>query len=158
RTGRQVVASLTAWDAPDLRADATLAAFRVAAAHGEVMPTDPRLRMTFEPAQRALEAALRTGVPVREALALGDRRYAELTRPPPPRADPRPAIAIVSLSLFVLALLAVRRARRPEVRRALRRSLPAYLWVAHAALAVGLLVVLPLGVGAAASLFGGPPG
>jgi arabinogalactan oligomer/maltooligosaccharide transport system permease protein len=39
-----------------------------------------------------------------------------------------------------------------------RRSLPAYAWVAHAVVAVGLLVVAPLLVGAATSFFAGAPG
>src|SRR6185295_3280613 len=75
RLGRQVVASLAAWDAQELRTDPTLTALREAAAHGRPMPIDPRMRLVFEPAQRALEAALRTGMPPREALALGERDY-----------------------------------------------------------------------------------
>jgi arabinogalactan oligomer/maltooligosaccharide transport system permease protein len=56
------------------------------------------------------------------------------------------------------ALVLVQRARRPELREQLRRSLPAYRYVVHAVLAVGVLVILPLVVGAATSLFAGPAG
>jgi arabinogalactan oligomer/maltooligosaccharide transport system permease protein len=46
-------------------------------------------------------------------------------------------------------------ARDPSFASALRRSRPAYAYVAHAVLVVGVLVVLPLAVGAATSLTAG---
>lgn len=49
----------------------------------------------------------------------------------------------------------IHRARDPAVRLAIRRSIPAYKWVAHAFVAVSALVILPLLVGAAVSLFAG---
>jgi arabinogalactan oligomer/maltooligosaccharide transport system permease protein len=49
----------------------------------------------------------------------------------------------------------LRRAQEPSFRAALRASRPAYAYVAHAVLAVAVLVVLPLLAGAATSLFAG---
>jgi arabinogalactan oligomer/maltooligosaccharide transport system permease protein len=57
-----------------------------------------------------------------------------------------------------LAARAVSRARDPDFRRALARSVPAYQYVIHAAVIVTLLVVLPLVLGAATSLFAGREG
>jgi len=51
--------------------------------------------------------------------------------------------------------LSLRRLQDAELRTAIRRSVPAYRYVAHAVFAVGLLVLLPLTVGAATSLFAG---
>ena len=48
---------------------------------------------------------------------------------------------------------AVRRAREPDFRVELRRSRGAYAWVAHAAVSVSLLVVTPVVIGAATSLY-----
>jgi len=50
------------------------------------------------------------------------------------------------------------RRRDPDLRARLRRSRPAYAWIAHAVIAVGVLVVLPLFVGALTAFFAGPPG
>jgi arabinogalactan oligomer/maltooligosaccharide transport system permease protein len=52
-------------------------------------------------------------------------------------------------------VLMVRRAMQPEFRRRLRASLPAYAYVTHAFVAVLLLVVGPLLVGALTSFFAG---
>ena len=52
----------------------------------------------------------------------------------------------------------MRRVRSPEGQTELARSWTAYRYVAHAVLAVGVLVILPLAVGAATSLFAGPAG
>jgi arabinogalactan oligomer/maltooligosaccharide transport system permease protein len=49
----------------------------------------------------------------------------------------------------------LRRLKDPATRAALVRSMPAYRWVAPAFLAVGLLVILPLFVGALTSFFSG---
>jgi arabinogalactan oligomer/maltooligosaccharide transport system permease protein len=51
----------------------------------------------------------------------------------------------------------VRAARSGDLGPALRRSLPAYRYVAHAVIAIGLLVLVPLIIGAATSLWAGRP-
>jgi arabinogalactan oligomer/maltooligosaccharide transport system permease protein len=53
------------------------------------------------------------------------------------------------------AFLGVRRAADPTFRAAVRKSLPAYRYVIHAALAIAVLVVVPLVAGALTSLFAG---
>ena len=153
--GRQVIASRDALDAPALRDDAFLRTFREAAGRAVPMPTHPRMRMSFVPAQRALRRVLRSGETPASALAASARDFADDTRPLPARRDPTPLL--LGLGLLLLALVGwwVHRARDPAVRLALRESIPAYRWVLHAFLAVFALVVLPLLVGAAVSLFAG---
>jgi arabinogalactan oligomer/maltooligosaccharide transport system permease protein len=51
-----------------------------------------------------------------------------------------------------------RRARDAEFREAVRRSMPAYAYVIHAVIAIGVLVVLPLLAGALIALYAGQPG
>lgn len=153
--GRQVVASQQAWEIPALRDDAFLATFRDAAGRAVPMPTHPHMRQAFEPAQRALRKILRGGVPIADALAEGAHRFTDITRPPRPAKDPTFGMLFVGFALLGGVLLMVRRAQDPELRAAIRASIPAYKYVAHAVLAVGLLVLLPLFVGALTSFFAG---
>jgi arabinogalactan oligomer/maltooligosaccharide transport system permease protein len=153
--GRQVVASRRAWADPALAEDAFLHTFRDAASRAIPMPTHPNMRMTFEPTNKALKKVLRQGTPPGVALAEARRRFLDVTRPAPAPKSPTPALAIVGLLLLGAVAWMVSRVRDPEVRVALRRSVPAYRWVAHAFVAVGLLVIAPLAVGGATSLFAG---
>ncbi len=153
--GKQVVADEGAWDDSRIAHDEFLATFRAAARRARPMPTDPRMRMTFVPAQRALRRVLRSGAPPAEALATGARDFADDTRPPPAERDPMPLLLVLGLLMLALAGWWIHRARDPEVRLAIKESLPAYKWVAHAFVAVSALVILPLLVGAAVSLFAG---
>lgn len=122
------------------------------------MSTSTAMRAAWEPAKQAMRKVLRGEVDPSTALAEAERRFAQVMRPPPPAASTTPAIVLLSLAAFVGALALVQRARSSAFRGQLRRSLHAWRWVAHAVLAVGVLVVLPLTVGAAASFFGGPAG
>jgi arabinogalactan oligomer/maltooligosaccharide transport system permease protein len=158
RVARQVVASRTAAMAPAVAGDPFLAAFRRAAESGIPLPSHPRMRATFEPAQRAIRNYLRGGRDADDVLAEGARRFADLVRPLPAERSPAPLVLAVSLVLLLAVAFAVRRARDPDFRVAVRRSLPAYAWVAHAVVVVTLLVVAPLVVGAGTSLFAGAPG
>lgn len=153
--GRQVVASRSAWQIPALRDDAFLATFRDAAARAMPMPTHPHMRQTFEPAQRALRKVLRGGMPITDALAEGAHRFTDITRPPRPAKDPTFGMLFVGFALLAGVLLMIRRAKDPELRAAIRASIPAYKYIAHAVFAVGLLVLLPLFVGALTSFFAG---
>jgi arabinogalactan oligomer/maltooligosaccharide transport system permease protein len=153
--GQQVVADEGAWADSRLAHNEFLATFRRAARRARPMPTDPRMRMTFVPAQRALRRVLRGGAPPSEALATGARDFADDTRPPPEARDPLPLMIALGLLMLALAGWWIHRARDPAVRLAIRESLPAYKWVAHAFVAVSALVILPLLVGAAVSLFAG---
>ena len=153
--GRQVVTSSSTWNTAELSHDRVLQAFRAAAAEGVLMPTHPNMRMAFEPASRAIQKALRGETSIAEALSEGVHRFQDVTRPLP--SERSPAIFYVVLSVLCLlgVGLLVRRASNAEARAELRRSLPAYRYVAHAAIAIGLLVVLPLVVGAGTSFYAG---
>lgn len=153
--GRQVVADQGAWGDPRVAHDPFLATFRRAVERARPMPTHPRMQMTFVPAQRALRSALRSGTPPAEALASGVQTFADDTRPLPEERDPMPLLLALGLLMLALAGWWIHKARDPNVRLAIRESLPAYKWVAHAFVAVSALVVLPLLVGAAVSLFAG---
>ncbi len=155
RTARQVVSARDAVLDPGLAADDFLATFRDAGERARPMPTHANMRYTFEPATRALRAALRGGFAPRDALASGARFFSDVTRPLPERRDPMFALVLIGLFLFGLVVLLARTARDPVRRAAIRDSLPAYKYMAHAFVAVGGLVILPLAVGAAVSFFSG---
>ena len=59
------------------------------------------------------------------------------------------------LQLLLWPILIAWRSLGADFREALRKSTPAYRYVAHAGIAVGLLVILPLVVGALTSFFAG---
>jgi len=152
--GHQVVATEAAWRDPRVAGDRLLSAFHAAAAQAEPMPTSTRMRAAWVPAQEAMRKVLR-GEPVAAALAEGERRFADALKPPPPAPSPAPLVVGTGLLALAGALFAVRRARTPGFRRELRASRAAYKYVAHAAVVVFVLVVLPLVAGAITSLFAG---
>ncbi len=153
--GGQIVASRTAWQDPALESDETLLAFRTAAAHGMVMPTHPDQQLVWEPARRAIRKVIRGDMSPEEALEEARHRFEDVTRPQPEARDPTFVLAGIGFALFLLCIYAIRRARDDAFRASIRSSIPAYRWVAHAAIAVGLLVIAPLAVGAIASFFAG---
>jgi len=155
RLARSVTARI---DVPAPADDPLLAAFAEQAGVAIPMPSSPAMRATWEPADRAIGKVLRGQAEPAAALEEARRRFDDVRRPPPPPASPVPLVVIVGALCMWGALVLVQRARRPELREQLRRSLPAYRYVAHAVLAVGVLVILPLVVGAATSLFAGPAG
>jgi arabinogalactan oligomer/maltooligosaccharide transport system permease protein len=153
--GGQIVASRTAWQDPRLADDAFLRTFREAASRGRPMPTHPKMRMVWEPALRAIRKVLRGDTPAREALVEAGHRFEDVTRPPPPPRNPTIALVLAGLALLLGAFVLVRKGRDAQLRAEIRASMPAYKYVAHAAVAVGLLVVAPLVVGALTSFFAG---
>ncbi len=138
--------------------DPLVQAFAAQAKAAVPMSTSTAMRAAWEPARQAMRKVLRGEVDPPTALAEAERRFAQVLRPPPPAASPTPAIVVLGLGALVGALVLVQRSRTATFRERVRRSLSAWAWIAHAVLAVGVLVVLPLTVGAAASLFGGPAG
>jgi arabinogalactan oligomer/maltooligosaccharide transport system permease protein len=145
-------------DVPVPEDNPILAGFRAQAELAEPMSADPAMRSTWEPAFRAIRKVLRGQASPEGALAEAAHRFADVRRPPPAAASPTPALLLLGLGLLLVAFQLVRRARDPDARHALRRSLPAYRYVAHSVVVVGLLVFVPLIVGAATSLFAGRPG
>jgi arabinogalactan oligomer/maltooligosaccharide transport system permease protein len=160
RTGHQVVARVSAWRSPEMEDTAdprlvTVRAFHDAVATAIPMPTSSAMRAAWVPANQAILKVLRGDATPETALLEARHRYEDVTRPPPAPASPLPVLLLGGLLLLCLAFFAVRRARDPGFRRAVKRSIPAYRYVAHAALAVTVLVVLPLTAGALTSLFTG---
>jgi arabinogalactan oligomer/maltooligosaccharide transport system permease protein len=123
------------------------------------MPVSPAMNPAWDPAKQALRKVLRGDASPRDALAEARARYDDVMRAPPPRgspgASPGPLVVLAGLALLAAALALVRRVRAPGFRRELRAGLPAYRYVAHAALTIVVLVVLPLLAGAATSFFSG---
>lgn len=147
--------------APSVRTDveagtANMRAFAAQAHAGVIMPTSAAMRATWEPAKQALRKTLRGQSPISEALEEARRRFEDVRRPPPPPASPWPMTLVLGMLSLWGCLVLVRRARDPEFRREVRRSIPAYRYVAHAVLAVGVLVIAPLAVGAISAVFAGP--
>lgn len=159
RVRQQLARSVTArTDVPAPADDPLLAAFAQQAELAIPMPTSPAMRATFEPADRAIGKVLRGQAEPAAALEEARHRFDDVRRPPPPPASPLPILAVVGALCLWGALVLVQRAREPQLRERLRKSLPAYRYVAHAVIAVGVLVILPLVVGAGTSLFAGPAG
>jgi arabinogalactan oligomer/maltooligosaccharide transport system permease protein len=158
RVGRQVVATSSSWSDPTLAADPLLSPFRQAAREGVLMPTHTNMRLAFEPATQALRRALRDPAVTQVALEQGRRRFLDATRALPARRSPLPLLVVLGALALLGTLRAVRRARDPAFRDAVRRSLPAYAYVTHAVVIVALLVVLPLVLGATTSLYAGRDG
>jgi arabinogalactan oligomer/maltooligosaccharide transport system permease protein len=160
RVGTQVVPLASAWDDAAMRADdgvrlQSLLAFHAAARGAVPMPSSTAMQAAWEPANKAIRKVLSAGSDPTTALDEARRRFEDATRPPPPPASPVPAMLAVGLLLAAAAWTLLRRAQEPSFRAALRASRPAYAYVAHAVLAVAVLVVLPLLAGAATSLFAG---
>ncbi len=153
RRGRQVVTDREAWSS--LGSDGFLARFREAAEGGVITPTHENMSVVYVPADRAIRKVMRGTASPAEALAEGAHRFEDLTRPLPDPVDPSWGVAALGALSLLLVVWMTARLRDPEMRVAIRRSMPAYRYVAHAALAVGLLVILPLAVGGATSFFAG---
>jgi arabinogalactan oligomer/maltooligosaccharide transport system permease protein len=138
--------------------DAFVRAFAEQARRAVPMPTSVAMRAVWEPAKKGLRKALSGETPVDEALAEAKRRFDNVRRPLPPPRSPTPLLVVIGALCLLGAWQLVRRAQNPDFRAELRASVPAYKYVAHAVLAIGLLVFVPLIAGAAISLFAGPPG
>ncbi|MEC8424800.1 MAG: extracellular solute-binding protein, partial [Myxococcota bacterium] len=149
--GRQSVATLSAYDDPRVRDDPQLGAFRAQLDATVPMPNRPEMAATWEPMARALRRVTRGALEPAAAVTASQREYDIVTRPPPPEADGRPYLALAALMLVGgLGYVGMQGWRR---RQEMRQHRFAYATVLPAALAMGVLVVLPFIVGAAVSLF-----
>lgn len=135
-----------------------VAAFATQAQTGIVMPNAAAMRSTWEPARRAIRKIVVGEADPAEALREAAHRFDDVRRPPPAARSPAPLLVILGGMVMWGAVLLVRRVRSDAGRQALSRSWPAYRWVAHAVIAIGVIVILPLAVGAATAFFAGPPG
>jgi arabinogalactan oligomer/maltooligosaccharide transport system permease protein len=160
--GEQVVATKAFWDeSPANEASAQkkklLQAFRDASRDAVVMPAATAFNPVWEPAKEALRKVLRGDASPRVALEEARARYDDVMRPPPEAPSPAPVLLVFGAGLLAAAWSLVRRVRAPGFRRELRASKSAWRYVAHAALTVLVLVVLPLAAGAVISFFSGGP-
>jgi arabinogalactan oligomer/maltooligosaccharide transport system permease protein len=158
RVGRQVVATRAAWSDESVAHDTFLRGFADAARDAIPMPTSPAMRVAWEPTSRAIQKVLRGDLAPRAAMDEAAHRYADVTRPLPPPADPRFALVLLGAIALFGALAAVRAVRDPVFRREVRASSSAYAYVTHAVIVVTLLVAVPLVIGAATSFYAGRAG
>ncbi|HJN73994.1 MAG TPA: extracellular solute-binding protein [Myxococcota bacterium] len=143
--GRQVVATGIELDDP------VLEAFARQLDNSVPMPIVEEMSATWEPMARAYRRVLRGSMEPGPALEKAAWELAIVTRPPPETTDWRPYA--VGLGLVVLGLLAWSSRSAWRARRAIVAWKHAYAYVAPAALAMSLLVVLPFLVGAGVSFF-----
>ena len=158
--GKQVVATRAYWEREREHpaaggSDPLLAAFHEASATAIPMPTASEMQSAWVPIDQALKKVLRGEAEPRAALEEAKARYEDFTRAPPPAPSAAPLVTLAGAALLVLAFFAVRRVSAPGFRRELRQSMPAYKYVAHAALTIVVLVVLPLVAGAVTSFYAG---
>ena len=142
-------------DAPPPADDAFLAAFAEQAKYAVPMSSSLAMDVVWEPAIKAIRKVLRRDALAPYALSEAKRRFDDVRRPLPPPSSPTPLLMLVGILCLFGAFTLVRRAREGDFKRELRRSLPAYAYVGHAVLAIGVLVLLPLFLGALTSLFAG---
>lgn len=138
--------------------DELLTAFVLQASQADPMRTSVAMRAVWEPAEKAMRKVMQGTVVPAVALAEAERRFEDVRRPPPAPASPAPALVALGAALLAGAWWLLRRCKDAAFKAALHDSLPAYRYVAHAVVAVGLLVVLPLVAGAVISLWAGRPG
>lgn len=121
--------------------------------NGVLMPSHPNMSQTFEPLSHAIRGVVRGGQDPAQALADAETRFARAVRPLPEEKDTTFGLFLAGALLMLLAFFALQRARSSEFRSAVKSSLPAYRYVSVAGIAVLLLVIGPLVVGALMSLF-----
>jgi arabinogalactan oligomer/maltooligosaccharide transport system permease protein len=138
--------------------DWLLEAFSEQAKHAVPMPTSVAMRAVWEPAEKAMRKVLRGTVGPRDALLQAKRRFDDVRRPSPERRSPTPALLVLGALMLLGLWRMVTQARQAAFRQRLRESLPAYRYLIHAVVALGLLVFVPLISGAIISLFSGAPG
>ena len=153
--GQQIVARRDVWDNPLIRDDLKLKAFHDAAAAAIPMPTSPAMKAAWVPANQAILKVLRGDAKSIDALREAAMRFADAMRPQPPPPSPTPLLVALGIILLGLSFYAVRRAQNPDFRASVRKSIPAYRYVTHAAIVIFALVIVPLAAGALASFFAG---
>ena len=118
-------------------------------------PSARAMQSVWSPAGQAIIKVLSGEASASVALAEAKRRFENVSRPLPPPASPLPAYFILGALGLWAAFRWLQKVREPGFAAEVRRSGPAYAYVAHAVLAVGVLVLVPLVIGAGTSLFAG---
>ncbi len=150
-SGRQSVATLSAYADPRISEDPILAAFRDQLDTATPLPNRPEMAATWEPMARALRRVTRGALSPEDAVRTAQQEYRIVSRPPPEPANPAPYIAL--FSLLALAAMGWVASQAYRSRAAMARQWYAYAYVAPSALAMTALVVVPFAVGSVVSLF-----
>lgn len=121
------------------------------------VPMRSSMRLVFEPVDRALRKAQRGDALSNVALQEAKKRFEDVKRPlPPPASSTAYSLFFGALSMLGAGYWYYRAKKDQTVGGpTLKGSLPAFAYVSLATLAVVVLVVVPLTVGAASSLFAG---
>jgi arabinogalactan oligomer/maltooligosaccharide transport system permease protein len=151
--GRQSVATLAAYDDPRVGQDPILGAFRAQLDAALPMPNRPEMTATWEPMARSLRRVMRGAMTPGAAAAAAQKEYLIITKPPPPPANPTPYAVLVSLVILVGTGWLFKTALSSETRAQVRHWRFAYPYILPAALAMGVLVVVPFVVGAGVAFF-----
>lgn len=136
------------------REQAFLKAFTDQSKEAIPIPSSLAMAAAWDVSGRAMKKALRRAdLSPETVLSEAKRRFDDIRRPPPPPASPLPLTILIGLAGLALAYKWLKNAQAGNTGPSLKKSLPAYKYLIHAVLAIGLLVFVPLFVGAATSLF-----
>ncbi|MEW5743140.1 MAG: extracellular solute-binding protein [Myxococcota bacterium] len=155
--GGQIPAEVAAYQREEIQHDALISSFRAVAERSTPTPNTVAMTSVWEPMKLALRGVLQGSVPPEEGGKLAERRFRALFRERPPPANPVPWV--IAAALLVVAFVAWRSRSRPAKANAgsPSRRFPdaarALAYVAPAAVGILVLIVIPLVVGIALSLF-----
>lgn len=151
--GRQIPAETAAYDAPEVQADATIAAFRAVAERATPTPNTLEMARVWEPMKLALRAVLQGGVAPEDAGKLAERRYRALNREAPPTTSPLPYVVLLVLGLGGLAGWQLKKAKGTTFAQRYPEAWRGLAYVSPAAAGLLVLVAVPFVVGLSLSLF-----
>jgi arabinogalactan oligomer/maltooligosaccharide transport system permease protein len=156
RIGRQVVATRSAYEYPDIGNDRLLSAFRAAADRAVPMDNTPAMLPIWEPEKRALVAVLSGASTPENAAAQAQRRLLAITRAAPPTRNPWPyAIAglIALIGWIAWANRGPKKFDAADASALYRNVSRAVAYCAPAAISISVLVLIPFAVGVGLSFF-----
>jgi arabinogalactan oligomer/maltooligosaccharide transport system permease protein len=156
RVGRQVVATRSAYEYPDIGNDRLLSAFRAAADRAVPMDNTPAMLPIWEPEKRALVAVLSGALTPQNAAAQAQRRLLAITRAAPPTRNPWPyAIAgiIALIGWIAWANRGPKKFDAADASALYRNVARALAYCAPAAISIAVLVLIPFAVGVGLSFF-----
>ena len=151
--GLQPVATLAAYDTPTVAAMQNLKIFRQQLDTSLPTPNRPEMGSVWEPAAVALRKSVRGAMAPDVALSEAQVRYKVYTKPAPDAKPVAPFLIAMGLVLMALLTYTAYRFRRDALWPKIKRSWPAYLYLAPALVGMMLLVIVPFVVGSAVSLF-----
>ncbi len=153
RVGRQPVANVAVVHDPVVESDQLLAIQARQLASTEPLPSQPVMQLAWDPYESALRQIQRGARSPEAAFREATARVLVLARPLPKAAPVR--FYVLGALLLVVAGLAyaLRQAKRAQVLADVRRSGPAYAFIAPAAIGMALLVGVPFVMGVGLGFF-----